>query len=122
LRAATARAAASTLSTTQCGLLSFTCRAAWIRRASSGLRLTMNQGSTAMQCPPTPGPGWRILTRGWRLASRISSHTLMSSLSQMIDSSLAKAMFTSRKAFSVSLHISAVRAVVTTHSPFTNVL
>ena len=25
---------------------------------------TINHGSTAMQCPPTPGPGCKILTRG----------------------------------------------------------
>ena len=43
-------------------------------------RSTMNQGSTAMQWPPTPGPGCRMLTRGWRLASRITSQTSMPSL------------------------------------------
>src|SRR5438034_364176 len=26
-----------------------------------------------MQCPPTPGPGLRILTRGWRLARSIAA-------------------------------------------------
>ena len=75
-----------------------------------------------MQCPPTPGPGCKMLTRGCRLANLINSHTLMFSLSQIIDSSLAKAMFTSLKLFSVSLHISAVRALVITHSPSTKVL
>ncbi|MNN67447.1 hypothetical protein D3C81_1830810 [compost metagenome] len=111
--------ASLTLSITHRGLLSFTSRAVRINRASSGVLLTMNQGSTAMQCPPTPGPGCRMLTRGWRLARRISSHTLISSLSQIIDNSLAKAMLRSRKLFSVSLHISAVRKLVMTHSPST---
>ena len=49
-----------------------------------------------------------MLTRGWRLASRISSQTSMPSSAQIIESSLAKAMFTSRKLFSVSFAISAV--------------
>ena len=75
-----------------------------------------------MQWPPTPQPGCRMLTRGWRLASEINSHTLISSLSQIMESSLTKAMFTSRKEFSVSLHISAVRALVIMQSPFTKVL
>ncbi|MNP33832.1 hypothetical protein D3C76_1270940 [compost metagenome] len=106
-----------TLSSTHCGLLSFTSRAVRISLACSGVLLTINQGSTAMQWPPTPGPGCKILTRGWRLARRIRSQTLIFSLSQIIESSLAKAIFTSRKLFSVSLHISAVRASVTMHSP-----
>ncbi|CSD41747.1 Uncharacterised protein [Vibrio cholerae] len=38
------------------------------------------------------------------------------------ESSLAKAMLTSRNEFSVNLAISAVRALVTMHSPFTKVL
>ena len=45
---------------------------------------------------PTPGPGWRMLTRGWRLARRITSHTSSPIASATIDSSLAKAMLTSR--------------------------
>ncbi|MNC75883.1 hypothetical protein D3C75_1274920 [compost metagenome] len=57
------------------------------------------------------------------MAREISSHTSMPCLSQMRDSSLAKAILTSRKAFSVSLLISAVRASVAMHSPFfTNIL
>jgi len=55
-------AAAFTFSITQSGLLSFTSRAVRISLACSGVSLTINQGSTAMQCPPTPGPGWRIFT------------------------------------------------------------
>ena len=39
----------------------------------------------------------------------------------MIESSLAKAILTSRNEFSVSLHISAVRALVSMHSPLTKV-
>jgi enoyl-[acyl-carrier protein] reductase I len=56
-------------------LPSFTPRAVRISGVCSGAPATMNHGSTAMQCPPTPGPGCRMLTRGWRLASRITSHT-----------------------------------------------
>ena len=85
----------------------------------SGALAAMNHGSTAMQWPPTPGPGWRIFTRGWRLAMRITSHTLMPARSQTIESSLAKAMLTSRKLFSESLTISAVRESVPTTSPRT---
>ena len=108
-----------TLPGTHSGLLSLVSRAVRMIRASSGAWLTMNQGSTAMQWPPTPGPGCRMLTRGWRFARRISSHTLMPSLSQIRDSSFAKAMFTSRKLFSVSLAISAVRQSVSMQSPST---
>ncbi len=107
---------------TQAGLASLRSRAVRISRASSGLRLTMNQGSTAMQWPPTPGPGCRMLTRGWRLASAISSQTSMPSSPQIIESSLAKAMFTSRKLFSVSFAISAVSGVVTMQAPCTTSL
>ncbi|MNP43872.1 hypothetical protein D3C76_1377160 [compost metagenome] len=49
--------ASFTFFSTHSGLLSFTSRAVLIRRACSGVLLTMNQGSTAMQWPPTPGPG-----------------------------------------------------------------
>ena len=52
-------------------------RASRISRALSPSAETMNHGSTAMQWPPTPGPGCRMLTRGWWLASAISSHTSM---------------------------------------------
>ena len=44
-----------------CGLPSLTSRAVRIRREASGMPSTMNQGSTAMQRPPTPGPGWKDL-------------------------------------------------------------
>ena len=47
--------------------------------ASPEARETINQGSTAIQCPPTPGPGCRMFTRGWRFARLMSSHTLMPS-------------------------------------------
>ncbi|CSA88218.1 Uncharacterised protein [Vibrio cholerae] len=99
-----------------------TSRAVRINCASSGQLLTINHGSTAIQWPPTPGPGLRILTRGWRLAKRINSHTLIFNLLHTKESSLAKAMLTSRNEFSVNLAISAVRALVTMHSPFTKVL
>jgi hypothetical protein len=78
------------------GLASFTSRAVRISRASSAAWETMNHGSTAMQCPPTPRPGRRTPTWGWRLASSISSKTSTPTRSQTIDSSLASAMLTSR--------------------------
>ena len=56
-----------------------TSRAVRMRRLSSGAPATMNQGSTAMQWPPTPGPGRRMSTRGWRLASLIAAQTSTSS-------------------------------------------
>ncbi len=68
-------ALATTWAATWCGLRSLTSRAVRISRASSGAAPTMNHGSTAMQCPPTPGPGVRMLTRGWWLASRMTSQT-----------------------------------------------
>ena len=34
---------------------------------------TINQGSTAIQCPPTPGPGCKILTLGCLFAISMSS-------------------------------------------------
>ena len=84
---------------------------------SSGALDTRNQGSTAMQWPPTPGPGCRMLTRGWRLARSTSSQTSTPTRSQTRANSLAKAMLRSRKEFSVSLVISAVVASVRTSSP-----
>ncbi len=39
-------------------------RAACISGVRSGAECTMNHGSTAMQWPPTPGPGFRMSTRG----------------------------------------------------------
>ncbi|MEI9927200.1 MAG: hypothetical protein WDN44_05170 [Sphingomonas sp.] len=80
----------------------------------------MNQGSTAMQCPPTPAPGRRIETRGWRLASAIARHTSIPRSSQISDNSLAKAMLTSRYEFSTNLTSSAVRLSVRMHSALTN--
>lgn len=49
---------------THLGLLSLTSRAVWINLACSGAALTITYDSTAMQCPPTPGPGCRMFTRG----------------------------------------------------------
>ena len=66
--------AASTCSATQSGVRLFTCRAAWMNGVRSGVAWAINHGSTAMQWPSTPGPGCRMSTRGWRLASSISSH------------------------------------------------
>ena len=48
---------ATTCDATWCGLWSLTSRAVRISRVSSGAAPTMNHGSTAMQWPPTPGPG-----------------------------------------------------------------
>ena len=117
----TSNALALTWSITHCGLESLISRALRMIRAASGAASTMNHGSTAMQCPPTPGPGCSTLTRGWWLASSISSQTSMSSSWQIIDSSLAKAMFTSRNEFSTSLAISAVRRLVSRISPWQKV-
>ena len=65
----------TTCRTTWRGLASLTSRAVRISRACSGAAPTMNHGSTAMQWPPTPGPGCRMLTRGWWLASSMTSQT-----------------------------------------------
>ena len=82
---------------------------------------TMNQGSTAMQCPPTPVPGCNIFTLGCLLANSIKFHILIPCLSQTIDNSFANAIFTSLKLFSANLHISAVFASVSNKFPLTNV-
>ena len=68
------------------------------KKSSLGKKIesTINQGSTAMQWPPTPGPGLRILTRGWWLAREISSQTFISKSLEIILSSFAKAMLTLR--------------------------
>ena len=58
-----------------------------------------------------------MFTRGWWFASRMTSHTSTSTSSQTAASSLAKAMLTSRKEFSVSLAISALVASVSRISP-----
>ena len=39
------------------GFWLFTALAAWIRGVRLGSDATKNHGSTAIQCPPTPGPG-----------------------------------------------------------------
>ena len=87
---------------------------------SIGKSAVRKYGSTAMQCPPTPQPGCRIFTRGCLFARLISSQTFIPALSQMSDNSFAKAIWTSREEFSVSLHISAVFAFVRCSLPFTN--
>src|SRR5579875_824578 len=99
-----------TLLETKSGLASLTSRAVRMSLACCGAAAAMNHGSTAMQCPPTPGPGRRMLTRGCRLASLINSQTLTRRRSQRTDNSLAKAILTSRYAFSASFANSAVRA------------
>ena len=114
------RQAASTCSATHSGLPPFTCRAARMSGVRSGAEWTMNHGSTAMQWPPTPGPGCRMSTRGWRLASPMSSQGSTPRESHTSETSFANAMFTSRYAFSVSFTSSAVRAPVTWHRPRTN--
>ena len=70
-RPAPARSAA----TANAGWASLTWRAWRISGVRSGAASTRNQGSTLMQCPPTPGPGRRMSTRGWRLARAIASQT-----------------------------------------------
>ena len=107
---------------TQSGLESLTSRAVLIKRASSGALSIINQGSTAIQWPPTPGPGCKIFTRGCRFAKAISDQTSIFSLSQISDNSFAKAIFTSRKEFSVSWDSSAVLESVSNTWPLTNSL
>lgn len=60
-----AAAAARTCSMTKCGFESLTFRAVRMSGVTSGAASTRNHGSTLMQCPPTPGPGVRMFTRGW---------------------------------------------------------
>ena len=78
---------------------------------------TINHGSTAIQCPPTPEPGLKISTLGCLLVKRIKSQTLILNLSQIIESSLAYAIFISRKLFSANLASSAVLSSVSRISP-----
>ena len=52
------------LSITQSVLWLLTSRAVRISFAFSKSLAMINHGSTAIQCPPTPGPGCKILTRG----------------------------------------------------------
>ena len=58
-----------------------------------------------------------MFTRGCLFAMRTISRTSMPSDRQILASSLAKAMFTSRYVFSTTLVISAVRMSVTAISP-----
>ena len=84
-------------------------------RTTSALLLAHDDNPLGIQLvfgPPTPGPGERILTRGWRLANSMISQGSTPSRSQTIESSLAKAIFTSRYEFSTSLVISAAIALV----------
>ena len=111
-----------TLFKTQFGFESLTFLAVVIRGVNSGVLLTMNHGSTAIQCPPTPGPGCKILTLGCLLLILISSQTFIPRLSHITDNSFAKAIPTSREAFSVSFAISAVFELVIVKLPLTNVL
>ncbi len=107
----------STLSATNLGIESLMARDSAISRAKSGAAVTINHGSTAKQWPPTPGLGeWRF-TRGCLLAYRITSHTLAPRRSQIFANSLTRAIFTSRKVFSINLHNSAVSESVTNISP-----
>ena len=79
-------------------------------------------GSTAMQCRPHRRRAAEYLPVGGGWPGGSAPTRSSRSLSQIDDSSLAKAIFTSRKLFSVSLAISAVRAVVVMQSPCTNSL
>ena len=104
------------------GIASFTAREVGIRRAASGAAPTRNHGSTAMQWPPTPGPGRRTLTRGWWFARRMASQTSTPMCSAISANSLASATLTSRKVFSITLTISAVVASVRMIAPLTKAL
>ena len=44
----------------------------------------------AIQCPPTPGPGFKIFTRGCKLQRFINSQTFRFISSHIIESSLQK--------------------------------
>ena len=61
----------------------------------------MNHGSIAMQCPPTPQPGFNIFTLGCLLDKLINSLTLTFIDLQIRESSFANAIFTSLNAFSI---------------------
>ena len=72
---------------------------------------------------PSHSRSWlENITLGCLFANAISSQTSIFKLSHIKESSLAKAICTSLLAFSVSLVISAVRASVIWHWPFTNTL
>src|SRR5699024_2730284 len=111
-----------TLCTSFVGRASLSSRANLIMGDCIGAAWWMNQGSTAMQCPPTPGPGLRICTRGWRFANLITSQPLIPNDWETSLNSLANAMFRSLKEFSASFVNSAVVASVTTNSPWQNVV
>ena len=71
-------------------------RAVEMSRELYGAISFRNHGSTGMQWPPTPMPGARIFTRGWRLANPITVRVSTATSSQMCENSLASAMLTSR--------------------------
>ena len=80
----------------------------------------INHGSTAMQCPPTPGPGWSMLTLGCRLANWIKlKHQFFHSHKSL--KVRWQKQYSSRKLFSAGLHNSAVLAFVSKTRPLTNV-
>ena len=69
-----------------------------------------------MQCPPTPGPGVKILTLGCLFAIRIISYTSILSDLQIFANSFAYAMLISLNVFSTTFVISAVLISVNTSS------
>ena len=69
-----------------------------------------------MQCPPTPAPGDNMSTLGCLFVNPINSLTSIPKLSQIIDNSFAKAIFTSLKLFSVNLASSVLSSVSNTFS------
>ena len=61
-----------------------------------------------MQCPPSPGPGLKLMKpNGFVAAAPTTSHTSMLIRSQSCASSLTSAMLTERKMFSSSFVSSA---------------
>ena len=61
-----------------------------------------------MQCPPSPGPGWKGMNpNGFVDAASSTSQTSISIRSQSCASSFTSAMFTERKMFSSSFESSA---------------
>ena len=80
----------------------------------------MKYGSIARQCPPTPGPGECMFTLGCLFAISITSSAFTPILVHIFASSLASAMLTSLKVFSIHLDNSAVFASVFINAPSTN--
>src|SRR2546430_4725205 len=67
----------------------------------AGSTSVRNQGSTGMQCPPTPIPGLKISTRGCALAISIALSMFTPRPSAIMANSFASAMLTSRYVFSM---------------------